>query len=53
MTPEQQAAEAAIRDWWYSPDRQPGTTSKEAARTLMWHLAKCGFEIVRKQPETG
>lgn len=44
------AAEEAIRDWWYSGRRQ-GMTSKEAAQSLLWHLAKCDLEIIRKPPD--
>jgi hypothetical protein len=43
----EQAAESAIRDWWYGPGRSFGMTSKEAARGIIWHLAKCGFAITR------
>jgi hypothetical protein len=42
-------AEEAIRDWWYS-DRRQTMTSKEAAQSLIWYLAKCDLHIVRKQP---
>lgn len=41
------AAESAIRDWWYGPECRLGMTSKEAARSLIWHLAKCDFAITR------
>jgi hypothetical protein len=46
-----EGAEEAIRDWWYSDRRQP-MTSKEAAKSLIWYLAKCGFKIVR-EPQAG
>jgi hypothetical protein len=40
-------AEEAIRDWWYLGRKQT-MTSKRAAQSLIWHLAKCGLHIVRK-----
>ena len=43
-------AEEAIRDWWYSDRRQP-MTSKEAAKSLIWYLAKCGMKIIRDEPQ--
>jgi hypothetical protein len=44
-------AEEAIRDWWYSDRREP-MTSKEAAKSLIWYLAKCGLKIIRDEPQT-
>lgn len=47
---ESGGAEEAIRDWWYSGRRQT-MTSKGAAQSLIWHLAKCGMKIIRDEPQ--
>lgn len=43
-------AQNAIRDWWYSPQRELADTSKEAAKSLLAALNAAGYAVVPIEP---